>query len=290
MSNLNWTELKAWVKAFASKSGLLSSASPALEDVITLLNSRYQRRLSSIRINIAEDFPGAVECLDSAIAGERIEIPPTDRQDFTDYLLSRVLNADVLITVEMSAGERLTLSLEVQESGAESNRPIYPNIAEVRQLLGIDKHLILVLENQLDRLPKHQKLIQEIHEFCAEQSLTKVLDLTDLAPWDLYDLRTEYEGDPGRMWEKYSEGINASASNLIALEAAKRAFRDKHSSESVYQMLTQEPTYLELVKRDKGNPKFADLHAKAIRFSAEAEVAQEPYQPVEEQSPWDAKF
>lgn len=272
---MNRSELKDWIQAFAKQFEMAGSISMPVEEIIQTLDLYYQRRLSSIRANINNDYPQGTQWLNAAISGMQLDLEPNVKQRFQDYLLERALNTDALLQITTAEKDQLTLAIEIHQSEDEERGPIYSNIELIRKLLGIDKHLILILDSELNQMPKHSLLLERIKTFAIDPTHPKKVNFSNLDPWDIHNWQAELAEDPNRMWKTYCHGIAASASNLIALEAAKRAFRNNHTSRSVFAMLTQEPTYRELLKRDRGNPKFADRHAQAICFSAEADVALE---------------
>ena len=292
--NLTGNDIEKWFKGFALKAEILGKVDKSLEEIVRLFNLKLNNRLISARVFVNRDYPYGNEWIDRILEGRSLStIRPEIKQEFSDYLLDRVLASDTILTVQNSEGRNIKIAVDVTWNLSEERAKLLKvqgrstatnksendkNIPEVRKLLGIDKHLILVVNNQTDQLPSDEKLLSEIYSFVDAKAKTRSLDLTNLDPSERTNWRQSEAANPEQMWQKYSKGVQSKASNVIALEAAKRAFRDNHTPEAVFQMLTHDPQYRQFLRRDSGNSKFADLHVRAIRAGAEVEVAKEQQQ------------
>lgn len=62
-----------WAKRFAAKSGILSDQDFPLEQVVLLLDSYLQARLSSARLHIEKQFPFANDWIDTILSHKSLQ-------------------------------------------------------------------------------------------------------------------------------------------------------------------------------------------------------------------------
>ena len=287
---LNGFKLEDWVKDFAKKSGILDEKPFAAERTVILFSNKLNQRLSWARTEIGKVFIDSDEWLNQALNNQPIDgISAQVKNDFVNKLADLVMATDLVVQIKNSAGNNVKIAVDVTSNEMEVEDKLrkirgYPtrnmvskankNIPEVRSELGIDKHLILLLNRAKNLLPSHAALLNTIYAFAESPTVTRATDLSALEPKDRYNWRVEYEADPQRMWKKYTQAFNAKSTAVLGLEVAKHALRENHAPKAVLNMLTQDPQYREYLRRDGGDRTRADQHAQGILAKAQAELEQ----------------
>jgi hypothetical protein len=253
---LNGFELEEWVKAFAKKSGILDENPFIAEQTIVLYSNKLNQRLNWARPEINKLFIDGDKWLSQAINNQNITgVSAQVKNDFINKLADLVMATDLVVQLKNSAGKNVKIAVDVTSNDKELEDKLrkirgYPtknmvskankNIPEVRMELGIDKHLILLLNRTKTLLPSHATLLNAIYSFAESPSVTRAVDLSTLEPKDRYNWRVEYEADPERMWKKYTQAFNAKSTAVLGLEVAKHALRENHTPKAVLNMLTQD--------------------------------------------------
>lgn len=288
--SLNGFELEEWVKDFARKAGILDEKPFNIEQTIVLFSNKLNQKLNWTRTEINKIFIDSDKWIAQAIDNKPLtEVSDQVKNDFINKLADLVMATDLVVQLKNSAGENIKIAIDVTSNDKELEDKLrkikgYPtknmvskankNIPEVRSELGIDKHLILLLNRTKTLLPSQEALFDTIYAFAESSSVTRAVDLSILDPKDRYNWRVEYEADPERMWKKYTQAFNAKSTAVLGLEVAKHALRENHTPKAVLNMLTQDPQYREFFRRDGGDRTRADLYAKGILDKAQAELEQ----------------
>jgi hypothetical protein len=287
---LNGFELEDWVKNFAKKVDILNEKPFKAEQTIILFNQRLNQRLKGARSKIEEYFVEGERWIDSVLNNQPLTgLSGHVKNDFVNRLADLVMATDLVVKVKNSTGQDIQIAIDVTSNDLEIEKKLKKirgqstseifskankNIPEVRATLGIDKHLILLLNRTNTLLPSHKTLLDAIYAFAESPSITRTTDLSTLDPKDRYNWRVEYEADPERMWKKYTQSFTTKPSALPGLEAAKHALRENHSPKAVLNMLTQDPQYREYLRKDGGDRTRADTHAQGTLAKAQAELEQ----------------
>jgi hypothetical protein len=288
--HLSGQEVEDWFRDFAQKAGIADKRTHSLEKVVRLLDDKLQWRLSQARLNAFQAFPDGPEWIDKISQGRSLpSIPADTKQEFVQFLLDRVVAIDASLKIRNSDGQEITIAVDVTtnatkeeeklrkirgHSGNEEGRNANNNrkIPEVRAELGYDKHIVLILNDDAQNLPRYEKMIDSIYAFAESKSQTSVLDLTELQPQERYDWRQEYEANPERMWQKYTAGLNLRSSSAITQEVTRRAIKAGHNEQAVLGMLTRDPQYRQIVRSDKGDQSRADNYAATTYRSIAKEL------------------
>lgn len=287
---LNGFELEEWVKAFARKTGILDEKPFIATQTIILFSNKLNQKLNWARPEINKTFIDSEKWLEQAINNQTITgVSEQVKNDFINKLADLVMATDLVVQLKNSDGKNIKIAVDVTSNDKELEDKLrkikgYPtknmvskankNIPEVRLELGIDKHLILLLNRTKTLLPSHETLLNTIYAFAESPSVTRAVDLSTLDPKDRYNWRVEYEADPERMWKKYTQAFNAKSTAVLGLEVAKHALRENHTPKAILNMLTQDPQYREFFRRDGGDRTRADLHAQGTLAKAQAEIEQ----------------
>ena len=291
---LSGPDVEKWFKDFARETGILKEDHFEMEKTIRLFNEQLNQRFTRARKFITNDFVFGDEWIDKVLTSKPLpNITQQVKNEFANRLADLTIGTDTIIQVKNNGGDNKVIAVDVTtndatvqekvrkirgqfEPGAVSNKNA--NIPNVRTALGVDKHFVALFERTRGKLPSQEKMLDVIYSFAEAESKTRFLDLTNLDPKDRYNWRQEYEADPARMWQKYSQGIQSKASAIVAVEAVKRAYREKHSPEAILRMLTHDPQYRQFVRRDNGDNKAAEFSARAIYQRAVILLAEEEQQ------------
>ncbi len=287
---LDGFELEDWVKEFAKKNGILNEKPFKAEQTIKLFNQKLNQRLNSARASIEEYFVDGERWIDCVVNNQPLTgLSGQVKSEFANRLADLVMGTDLVVKVKNSIGQDIQVAIDVTSNDlaidkklkkvkGQSTSEVFSkgnkNIPEVRAELGIDKHLILLMNRTKTLLPSHEALLNAIYAFAESPSVTRAVDLSTLEPKDRYNWRVEYEANPARMWKKYTQAFNAKSTAVLGLEVAKHALRENHSPKAVLNMLTQEPQYREFFRRDGGDRTRADIHAQGTLAKAQSELEQ----------------
>ena len=187
---LNGFELEDWVKDFAKKSGILDEKPFAAERTVILFSNKLNQRLSWARTEIGKVFIDSDEWLNQALNNQPIDgISAQVKNDFVNKLADLVMATDLVFQIKNSAGNTVKIAVDVTSNEMEVEDKLrkirgYPtrnmvskankNIPEVRAELGIDKHLILLLNRTKTLLPSHATLLNTIYAFAESPTVTRV--------------------------------------------------------------------------------------------------------------------
>ncbi len=195
------------MKQFARNSRLISKKEFPLEDVVRLLDSKLQLRLSSARLHIDKHFPFANSWID-LILSER-QLPERSnrlaKSELTQRLLDLVLATDVILALKDNQGRECLVSVDVtanpakekgklntiqgrREDGEPSKFNRNSNLPSVRQQLGIAKHLVLVFNPE--NPPDPQVLLSQLYAFVNQPAKTGVINLHARVPQASLDRET----------------------------------------------------------------------------------------------------
>lgn len=181
-----------WSKAFARQYGILNATSFSLEKVVTLLDQQLQYKLVLAKPYVRKEFALANEWIESIAAGKKVLAPIEEKSKLAVKLLDLCVATDVLLRLKDNKGNEQLIAVDVasnpnSEQGKldtirgkrdAKDTPGFnrnQNIGQVRQALGITKHLILVINP--DNPPESEQLINAIYAFGNQPAKTGALNL-----------------------------------------------------------------------------------------------------------------
>ena len=264
---LNGNELEKWFKSIAHKAGILDTRRFKLEEVVGLFHRDIPERFKLARMNIDLDYPYGNQWIDRILEGRSLQISEKVKAEFTDKLLDLALATDAVVKGKNVEGKEIRVAVDVtwnkskknekvqkirgnskpQKDGIEINK----NIPKVRKQLGLDKHVVVLLENRTDQLPSPEKLFSEINTFAEGKALTKVINLRNLPLHERFNWES-YACDPKKLWDECSPGIKERTATETSVTIAAKAMRKGHSPETVSQMMVHDPEYKRLLKLNQG--------------------------------------
>lgn len=278
---LTGLELETWFRDFARKAGILEDSSLKLEEIVRVFERRLQERFTLAKYPLEVEFPYCGEWIDRAL--HHHSLPPISeavKKQFVDRLLDLVLATDAVVKVRTSKEQDDRIAIDITcnpHKQAEKVRKIRGqsksierlnnpnrNLPAVRKQLGFDKHLVSILSNKTDNLPSYDRLLSEIYAFAEASSQTRVIDLRDLADADKLNWQRDYEADPIRLWQTYSQGLTVRVPLERSIEVARREIQAGIPKHVVLRSLIYDPEYKRLLQRDNGNRVNADKYTKVV--------------------------
>ncbi|MCY7286070.1 MAG: hypothetical protein LH679_22130 [Cyanobacteria bacterium CAN_BIN43] len=274
-------ELENFFKDFAKQAGILELKVSTLEDVVRLFEAKLPYKFAKAERFVKDDYPSASEWFDKILNRRSLPLIREDiKEKLTNRLLDLVIATDAVVKIRGNDGIERKIAIDVtanftkeQEkvdkirgiSGSLS-RPVNhnQNLPQVREALGIEKHIILVMNNMTDNLPSFEKLLTEIYAFANVQSKTRVLDLRELSNEQKLDWKTDVEEDPQRLWRLCSQSLTSKIPLERSIEVVNRAIGRGFPRDVILKMLVLDPEYKRLVNKNKGDRINADKYAGLV--------------------------
>ena len=255
---LSGQEAEDWFKEFAIKTEIISRLDSNLQVVVELFSTQLSQRLDLAMTNVYAELPEAPGWLELVLARRSPGITEQQTQEFIDYLLDRVLATDEIIAVKNNQGQTVTIAVDVTTNAVEERKKLNKvrglpestqrdqgdrnkNIPSVRRRLGIDKHLILVINNEAEKLPSYDKLLREIADFTNEVSNTKALNLSDVPVNERFTENTLKDPNPQALWKRFSQGLPRRTGLETSTQVCILAIRAGVNQANVFRMLECDP-------------------------------------------------
>jgi hypothetical protein len=280
---LTGPQAEEWFKQFAEKAYMLSKLEYSTVSLVRLLEKELSHRLTNARMFIYGSIPQGDEWLNEILSGKAPAIfSEFDKEELSAYLLDRVVATDILVKVRDNSSIIKTIAIDVTVNQKEEEEKLgriqgkpepddavgynrNANLPSVRKELGIDKHLVLVLNSDRQKLPSYEKLLSEIFAFANGRSSTKSINLSEVPENQRFKWNEAEPLEPKALWDKYSKGIQGKDKVEISKQAAIKAIRSGYERASVLDMLRYDPQYQHLAK---AKPEIADNYLMVIFTSA----------------------
>jgi hypothetical protein len=303
---------------FAHDLGICSSidSSPSKQlEFVQSLDSLLQKRLQDGTTYGYQPFPSQDEWL----ADIRInKLPPALRDSglasqWTAFLADRVIATDSIIRINNLNGESVKIGLDITinpdpeeiekklakirglKTNLNSQFNDNKNIPKVRQALGIDKHLVLVLPDHTERFPKFEVILDRLHAAANSPAQTKLINLAELPLEQTLDWQQHFEQvQPQNLWKFYNnkfvvkEGRLANSSSIKDVQkVGALAVEDGLRKDKIVAALQQSNWYKEQASKPQQKDRdFADrtlgqmIHKLIDANAAKLEVNGENHQPT----------
>jgi hypothetical protein len=195
-------------------------------DFVQTLDSLLQNRLQDGTTLGDRPFPDQ----DEWIADIRVnKLPPALRDSelagqWTAFLADRVLAMDSIIRINNNNGKAVIIGVDITVNPQTENLDkklakirglktnpntkfnANKNIPKVRQALGIDKHIVLVLPGDTERFPSFDVMLDRLHAAANEPAQTKLINLAELPLEQTLDWQKHFEQvQPQNLWKFYSD-------------------------------------------------------------------------------------
>lgn len=279
---LEGPEIEAWFNKFAETVGIATKEQYSMANLVNLLSRELPKRFQDACDNLYDTYAAGNDWVDSILIGTtEPSIPKDKKQEFCEYLLDKVLAGDSRIRINNAQGNPQHILLDVtghpkkHKSKLDKVRGLpHPsdrngenrnvNIPKVRKALGIDKHLVLVLNNDRRLLPSYEKLLSELQDFANGKSRTGCLDLRDVPEHERFieAPKTDAMAEVFRQLQESAADIPL-AQQLTSI--AKSSFLEGFEQSEVKAILTHHPyfqKYLDTGQQRKGEQLAQDFVAK----------------------------
>jgi hypothetical protein len=300
-----------FTRNFVMDHSLDFSPSGQLDFVQSLDSFLSQRLRDGIKYGERKSFPASSEWLRD-IQTNRF---PADLRNselasqWTAFLADRVLAMDSIIRINNNKGKSVTIGIDItinpQPENLEKklakirglktnpNKQFNDNkgILKVRQSLGIDKHIILVLPGDTERFPSFDVMLDRLYAAAQEPAQTKLINLAELPLEQTLDWQEYFDKTrPLSLWKFYSnkfiekEGRPATGSIRDLQKVASLAVSDGVGKERIVAALQQSAWYKEQAasprqkERDFADQTLGQMIEKLTIEKSEA-VAKKLYQP-----------
>lgn len=270
---------EAWVKEFAKTYGILSSLEFSLEKVVKLLDEKLQFKLSRARPHLSAKFSFANEWLDSILYRTgRATGKAKEKAGLAALLLDSAMATDVIFTLRDNHGKEQVIAVDVTSNPHEEQYKLntirgqrdhrdFPgfnqnaNIANARKELGIDKHLVLVINPK--KPPQHEALLNELYTFANHAAKTSSINL--FLPFVEIPLEQQKEKPspltPQELWQKYSNEAKTNSNIQRQVAVVEKALQSGLEAK-LPDILACDP-FVQKIQREQGGQK-AQNHIQTI--------------------------
>jgi hypothetical protein len=249
-----------------------SSPSKQLDFVQSLDSFLPQRLRDGIKYGERKLFPASSEWL-KEIQSTRFPVDlrnPELASQWTSFLADRVLAMDSIVKINNNDGKAVIMGIDItinpqpevldkklakiRGNKTNDNKQFNDNknIPKVRQALGIDKHIILVLPGDTERFPSFDVILDRLHAAANEPAQTKLINLAELPLEQTLDWQKHFEQvQPQNLWRFYSdkfmekEGRSATGGVRDLQKVAALAIDSGIGKEKVIAALQQSTWYKE---------------------------------------------
>ena len=263
------TKAEEWVKDFAQQYRILNTVPFSLEKVVPLLESQLQYKLICARPYVREEFGLANEWIDSILSSKRVSGSIKEKGKLAEKLLDLCAATDVILRLKDNRGNEHSIAVDVASDPNSEQKKLdiirckrdpkdapgfnrNQNLGQVRQVLGIAKHLTLVINP--DNPPDREHLLNRIYAFANQPAKTGSINAWTPTLENQKAISTQ---TPQELWHKYNQEVTTANSSLqrqivIAGKALKYGHADK-----LPDILACDP-FVQKVQREQGTQKARD--------------------------------
>lgn len=195
--NTKGVKAEEWVKDFAQQYRILNTIPLSLEKVVLLLENQLQYKLALARPHVRKEFGLANEWINSIISGRRVSGNIEEKGKLASKLLDLCVATDTMLRLKDNKGNEHLIAVDVASNPNSEPEKLdiirgkrdtkdspgfnrNQNIGQVRQALGITKHLILVINP--DNPPAREQLLNTIYAFANQAAKTGSINLYSQPP------------------------------------------------------------------------------------------------------------
>jgi len=233
---------------------------------VTLLESQLQYKLILARPYIRKEFGLANEWIDSIVSSKKVSGSIKEKAKLAEKLLDLCAATDVILRLKDNHGQEHLIAVDVASNPNSEQKKLdiirgkkdpkdapgfnrNQNIGQVRQMLGITKHLILVINP--DNPPEREQLLNRIYAFANQPAKTGSINAW--AP-TLENQKAIPTQTPQDLWHKYSQEVTTAKSPLQRqIAIAEKALQDGHDAK-LPDILACDP-FVKQVQREQGTQK-----------------------------------
>lgn len=243
-------QAEEWVKNFAQQYRILNTTRFSIEKVVSLLENQLQYKLTLARPYVRQQFAFANEWIDSIISNKKVLGNVEEKAKLAEQLLDLCAATDVLLRLKDNRGNEHLIAVDVASNPNSEQKKLdtirgkrdpndepgfnrNQNLGQVRQLLGITKHMTLVINP--DNPPGHEQLLNRIYAFANQSAKTGSISLW--AP-TLENQKTPQT--PRDIWHKYSQEVTGNTPLQKQIALAEKVLQDGHECQ-LSDILAQDP-------------------------------------------------
>jgi hypothetical protein len=279
-----------WVKDFANRYGIISSKQYELEKFVKLLSSQLEYKLIRARPFLRIKFAFSDEWLEALNSNRRIPVSSEEKNSFANELLDLCIATDLVVDLRDNSGEKQTIAIDVATNPDSESKKLATirgqadpndkpgfnrnqNVPAVRKALGLNKHLILVVNP--DNPPNQEQLLNELYAFANSQAKTRSINLHSPTQEQKQSeqIQTTPNQTPQQLWEYYRQQVPPELHDRpikVAENAAFRALRNGVDIKQIKTMLVIDPSVQQLAKRQ--GPEAVERYLTTIVNSAQQQL------------------
>lgn len=290
---LSGEEVEQWFRDFARNTNILDARQHSLEPLVRLFDQKLQWRLTQASLNAYAKFPEGPEWISKIQQGRTLPlISEQTKQTFSEYLLDCVLAVDVPLTLQDLKGNDIEIAVDVTSDHKETQGKLRKirgqiesekgqninnnrRIPEVRSELGYKRHIVVVLNNEVDQLPSYDKLLGELQAFATTPSRTGFINLQKVPEQERF-INQKPPETPRQIWGRYNQELNLTDPAKRITEIVARTYQEGLGREPAIKVLLEDPFF----RRMKSGPTQARRLATQMveRIWSEQEQAQSIFQ------------
>lgn len=267
------TQAESWVKEFTQEYGILHGTGFSLEKVVPLLADKLQYKLMCARPHIRREFGLANEWIDSIISGRRVTEDREEQTKVAYRLMDLCAATDVMVRIKDNRGVEHLIAIDVASNPDSEQAKLdiirgkrdprdapgfnrNHNLGQVRQALGISKHIVLVINP--DHPPDREQLLNQIFAFANQPAKTG--SITAWADKE-HQQPVSRALTPLDLWQKYSQEASTNSDLQRQIAIAEFVMRDGLAAK-LPAILAHDP-FTQKIRRDQGEQK-ARQHIQVI--------------------------
>lgn len=282
-------QTEAWFRQFAEETGILHQPQYSLKEVVKLLDTQLPIRLKNARRNLYAEYPEGNEWIDTILKWKSDpQINSEVKSAFTLYLLDLALATDGLISLKDSQGEDILVAVDATNNPYKQEEKLNRirglpeekdhdghnrnlNIGSARTTLGINKHIVVILNQDGRLLPSYDKLLNELQAFANTPARTGVLNLQNVPEQDRF-INQQLPESPKQTLGRYNQELNLKDPAQRINGIATRTYQEGLERETAIKVLLEDPFFQGMKSRPAQAQKLA---AQAIeRIWSQQEQAQ----------------
>jgi len=263
-----------WVRDFARQYRILNTTLFSLEKVVPLLENQLQYKLALARPYVRQEFAFANEWIDSIISNKKVLGNTEEKAKLAEQLLDLCAATDILLRLKDNRGTEHLIAADVASNPGSEQKKLdiirgkkdpkdapgfnrNHNLGQVRQILGITKHLVLVINP--DNPPNQEQLLNRIYAFANQPTKTGTINVWAPA---LENQKATQTQTPRQLWHKYNEGVTANGPIQRQIAIATKALEDGQEAK-LPDILACDP-FVQKVQREQGTQKARNHIATVI--------------------------
>lgn len=250
-NHLSGYQAEDWFREFSIDQSINREQPLSPGSLIRLLHKEIPVRLRNATIDIGEFFPSGETWINQAISTKtEPNIPPRLKTQFNSFLMDYAASTDVMIVLPDASGKSIKIAVDITVNPNQEDSKICKirglpdqrdrdgenrnqNIGRVRKALGIDKHLVVLLDSERDKLPSHRYLLTRLREFAQGPSKINALHLKNLAQ----------ENTIGGEYRRLSVGLEGLTDKQKIEAIAAKSIAESHRYHYTAQLLMQDKAF-----------------------------------------------